>query len=489
MQKISTLSIAFLLVPVLVLAQLKVQNSGIVFESDIRVFTILSALYAGGLDEDSARSQPLAVAVAQEFQNVSPALRENIHQFYEAHKEPKKSEDQLSKYISLALLSEGPPEFKPALSVTNLPPDVEPISEFLTLAKQFYSEAKIEVVWSKYQSHYDEAILGYRAIVSQIILTTDGYLRIASGSFLDRRFTIIPEFLVPPNHFNARNYRENYYLVFGPSERLKTDEIRHQYLHFILDPFALRFTLPHDTRVALTKFLETAPNIEDQYRNDLQFLMTESLIRAVELRMNRVSEDKASSELDASTRSGALLSRHFYEGLKTFEQRQEGIRLYYPGLVKSIDVSKVQASFETAQKTPIEKPIEPTEVQKLIAEANFQLGNGNWDKAKELFETVLNKHDASSGEALYGLGIVASIQTNEREKARDFFQRALQSPSNDKSIKAWSHIYLGRLYDVKGERKDALLQYQAALDLGDNTRNALEVAKRGLREPFGKPSP
>jgi tetratricopeptide (TPR) repeat protein len=314
-------------------------------------------------------------------------------------------------------------------------------------------------------------------------LTTDGYLRIASGSFLDRRFTIIPEFLAPPNHFNARNYRENYYLVFGPSERLKTDEIRHQYLHFILDTFALRFTVPRDTRMALAKFVEAAPNIEEQYRNDLQFLVTESLIRAAELRMNRVPEEKASSELDASIRAGAVLARYFYEALKTFEAGQEGIRLYYPGVVKSIDVGQVQTSFEAAQKAPVEKPVEPTEVQKLIGEANSNLGSSNWDKAKELFETVLNNHDASSGDALYGLGVVASIQ-NEREKARDFFQKALQSPSSDKSVRAWSHIYLGRLHDVEGDRKDALLQYQAAVDIGDNTRNAIEVAKRGLKQPF-----
>lgn len=459
------------------------ENPGVLIDSDIRVFTVLGALHAGGLDEEAARIQTPGLAIVQEFQDAPAALREKIHQFYQDHKETKKSEDQLSKYISLALLSEGPPGFKPVLPLTNLPPDVEPIAEFLDLAKAFYSEAKVEVVWSKYRAYYDQAMLRYRPIINQIILTTDGYLRIASGSFLDRRFTIIPEFLAPPNHFNARNYRENYYLVFGPSERLKTDEVRHQYLHFILDPFALRFMMPRDTRTALTKFVDAAPNVEQQYQNDPQFLVTESFIRAAELRMNRVPEEKASSELDASIRAGAVLARHFYEALKTFEASEEGIRLYYPGVVKSIDVAQVQSAFEAAQKAPVEKPVEPTEVQKLIGEANSNLGGGNWDKAKELFEMVVANHDSSSGDALYGLGVVASIQ-NEREKARDFFQKALQSPSSDKSVKAWSHIYLGRLYDVEGERRDALLQYQAAIDIGDNTRNAIEVAKRGLKQPF-----
>ena len=479
----------FLSILVLLPQPLRAQNPGVLMDSDIRVFTVLGALRSAGIEEEAARIESPGPAIVQDLLAVPPGLRERIHQFYLAHKETKKSADEFSKYISLALLLDGPPDFKPALPLTNLPPDVEPIAEFPDLVKAFYTEAKVEAIWSKYRGQYDQAIFQYRPIVNQIILVTDGYLRIPSGSFLDRRFTIIPEFLVSPNHFNARTYRENYYLVFGPSDRLKSDEIRHEYLHFILDPFALRFMLPRETREALIKFLGTAPNIEEQYLNDPQFLVTESFIRAAELRMNRVSEDKASAELDASVRAGAILARHFYEALKTFEASEEGIRLYYPNTVKSIDIAQVRTTFEAAQKVPIQKPVEPTEAQKLVAEANSNLGLSNWDKARELFQRVLTEHDPSSGEALYGMGVVASIQ-NDREKARDFFQKALQSPSSDKSVRVWSHIYLGRLHDVEGERTEALLQYQAAIDIGDNTRNAIEVAKRGLKQPFSpKKSP
>src|SRR3989442_7459077 len=253
----------------------------------------------------------------------------------------------------MALLCGGPPKFKLALPLVNLPPDAQSVYGFLDLVKELYTQAKIEVVWSKYRAYYDASVLRYRPIINQIVLTTDGYLRIASGSFLDRRLTIIPEFLVPSNTFNARNYRENYYLVFGPSEKLKPDEIRHQYLHFILDPFALRFTLPRDSRIALTKFVENTPGIEDPYRKDLQFLVTESLIRAVELRMNKVPAIKASAELDSYIRSGALLSRRFYESLQTFEEGQEGIRVYYPGIFKTIELVKIEASFNTAVKAPV----------------------------------------------------------------------------------------------------------------------------------------
>ena len=479
--------IAQIAVPLLGLAglciELRGQNTAILIDSDIRIFTVLATLHAGGYDYDFSHGQPVRLSMAKEFQNISPRLRERIQKFYQDHSEGQKPEEQLSKYISLALLCEGPPEFKLALPLVNLPPDAQSVYGFLDLVKELYTQAKIEVVWSKYRAYYDQTILRYRPIINQIIFTTDGYLRIASGSFLDRRLTFIPEFLVPSNTFNARNYRENYYLVFGPSEKLKTAEIRHQYLHFILDPFALRFTLPRDTRIALSKFVENAPGIEDPYRKDLQFLVTESLIRAIELRINKIPAVKASAELDSYIRAGALLSRHFYESLQTFEEGQEGIRLYYPGIVKTIEPETIEASFNAAVKAPVEKPPELSEVQKLLKEANSNLGDNDLEKARELFETVLTKYDTSNGEALYGLGVVASIQ-NDRESAKECFQKALESSTSDKPIRVWSHIYLGRLHDVEGRRKEALSQYQAAIDLGDNTRNAQEVANRGLKEPF-----
>jgi tetratricopeptide (TPR) repeat protein len=271
---------------------------------------------------------------------------------------------------------------------------------------------------------------------------------------------------------------------------LASDEFRHQYLHFLLDPYALRFTLPRETRLALTQFIDTTPNIDEQYRSDLQFLVTESLIKAVELRMNKAPESTASTELDAAIRAGAVLARHFYESLKTFEESPEGIRLFYPTMVKSIVMDKVTSAFAEAQKTAVvvQKKPEPTELEKVLREANAQLGNNNLETAVEQFQKVLETYDDTNGEALYGLGIIASIQ-NRREIAKNYFSRALQSPSSENATKVWSHIYLGRIFDLEENRQDAIQQYQSAIDLGDDTRSAQEVARRGLKEPFSPRKP
>jgi len=73
---------------------------------------------------------------------------------------------------------------------------------------------------------------------------------------------------------------------------------------------------------------------------------------------------------------------------------------------------------------------------------------------------------------------------NKREIAADYFSKVVQSPAAGKPVKVWAHIYLGRLFDADQKRTEALQQYQSAIALGDNTRNAQDAAQRGLREPF-----
>jgi len=465
-------------------AFLSAQNPSIQIEPDIRVFAVLAALQASGLQFEG-RGGPVRAAILRDLDTIPAELKAKLGKFVTDHLEGKKAEDQVAKYVSLALLTDGPPEFALSLETKDLPPDALSVAEFLPLVKELYSSAKLESIWSGQRRYYDKAVSDYRPTINQIILTTDGYLRMVSGSFLDRRLFIIPDFLAPDNAFNARTYRDTYYLVFSPAEKLATGEFRHQYLHFLLDPYALRFTLNRDTRLALAKLAESGSGIEERYRSDIQFLVTESLIRAIELRMGKVPEGEASVALDATIRAGGLLARHFYDALADFEAKPEGMRLYYPVMAKSVEMEKVSANFTEAQKTiPIvEKKPEPTEVEKMLRTANTNLGNNNLANAAEGFQQVLQTYDENNGEALYGLGIIASIQ-NRREIAKDYFSRALQSPKSEKATKVWSHIYLGRIADLEENRQEAVQQYQSAIDSGDNTRNAQEVAQKGLREPF-----
>ena len=66
---------------------------------------------------------------------------------------------------------------------------------------------------------------------------------------------------------------------------------------------------------------------------------------------------------------------------------------------------------------------------------------------------------------MYDLAIVATLE-KQPETAKQYFTQAA-GLSADPHIKAWSHIYLGRLLDLQGNRDEAKAEYSAALAVGD----------------------
>jgi hypothetical protein len=74
------------------------------------------------------------------------------------------------------------------------------------------------------------------------------------------------------------------------------------------------------------------------------------------------------------------------------------------------------------------------------------------------------------------------------EGARTYFERALQIAHEPKVI-AWSHIYLGRIFDLKEERDVAVDHYRAALDAaGATLPEAKTAAQRGIDQPYEPPA-
>jgi tetratricopeptide (TPR) repeat protein len=89
------------------------------------------------------------------------------------------------------------------------------------------------------------------------------------------------------------------------------------------------------------------------------------------------------------------------------------------------------------------------------------------------------------------LFILAQVATLNKdiEGARSYFQRALTATSEAKVV-AWSHIYLGRIFDLQEERDAALDHYRAALTAASTLPEAKAAAEKGLQqafEPHGHP--
>ena len=80
--------------------------------------------------------------------------------------------------------------------------------------------------------------------------------------------------------------------------------------------------------------------------------------------------------------------------------------------------------------------------------------------------------NSNSSLAHYRLGEI-HFKLRNYNAAMEEFRRGLDGDLNPKWIEVWSHLQLGKIFDVTGQRDRALNEYQRALQTNDNTQGAL----------------
>ncbi len=102
------------------------------------------------------------------------------------------------------------------------------------------------------------------------------------------------------------------------------------------------------------------------------------------------------------------------------------------------------------------------------------------------YQEVLGLNPNSSL-AHYRLGEIY-LKLRNYNAAMEEFRRALDGDLDPKWIEVWSHLQLGKIFDVTGQRDRALNEYQRALQTNDNTQGALDKANQYVQKPY-KPAP
>ncbi len=123
---------------------------------------------------------------------------------------------------------------------------------------------------------------------------------------------------------------------------------------------------------------------------------------------------------------------------------------------------------------------------KLLLTAEQRLSAGDANSAQKLAQEALDEKSENPGRALFILAQVATMN-RDMQGARNYFQRALEVASEPKVV-AWSHIYLGRIFDLQEDRAAALDHYRAALSAGESLPEAKAAAERGLQQAYEPPA-
>jgi tetratricopeptide (TPR) repeat protein len=95
----------------------------------------------------------------------------------------------------------------------------------------------------------------------------------------------------------------------------------------------------------------------------------------------------------------------------------------------------------------------------------------------------LNKN---SSLAHYRIAEVFFFQRNYQSSA-NAYRAAIDGDGEPRWTEVWSHIQLGKIFDITGQRERAVGQYRQATQTNDNTFGALEEARKYLQKAYERP--
>jgi aminopeptidase N len=89
----------------------------------------------------------------------------------------------------------------------------------------------------------------------------------------------------------------------------------------------------------------------------------------------------------------------------------------------------------------------------------------------------------NSSLASYRIGEVLFSQRSY-QAAANAYRDALRGDDEPKWTEVWSHIALGKIFDVTGQRDRAVNEYRQAVQTNDNTGGAVNEARKYLQQPY-----
>ena len=464
-------------------------------DNNSAIFAVLTGMNACGFNQELDSSLPVretirkevAAAAGSTFQGEEALSR--WCKFYMDHQQNDPAR-QLAQYVSLALNLGEPPVLEPKVKEADLPPDAVYVLGAVPLLQNLAITTNLTRIWQEHQAEYAQLISRYHEPIKNMIFSTDVYLKQQMSSYLGRSFIVYVDAMGAPGQVNSRNYGDDYYVVLTPGrEGIKLQQVRHTYLHYILDPMALKRVMAMKRLTPLLEAVKTAP-LDESYKKDIALLVTESAIRAIEARLDgglKGPEAEKQAAVEQSMREGFILTRFFYEELPSFEKDPAGLKDSFGNWLADIYVPK---EIKRAQQltwvagTGADVVSRARKPESLAEQAERQYSAGNILGAQKLAQQAIDR-DENAGRAFFLMARISS-QQGKMQEAKDYFSRALKS-SSEPEVVAWSHIYLGRISDLSDERDEAVQHYKAALAAGEISTEARSAAQKGLLEPFQPP--
>jgi hypothetical protein len=489
-----------------------------------QLFLMAAALNSCGYDEGLAESDPVRQHVRDEVGRALASSedarrkRDAVCLYIAQHKMTGTVMD-VSQYISLALYLTPPPELETSVELPAMPPDSTQVVEILPLLRDFAKSVDMHGIWLTSRRIYDDDINHLHDALTQMIVSTNYYLKMPASTYDGRRFLVVVEPQLSPHTINARVYGSDFVVVVSPvNEQIRMNDVRHTYLHYLIEPLLYQRSTAMDRFLPILKEVKEAP-LEYRLRSDIVDLTIECLIKAVEARtmdtgiksyapptdekrsdfaqieiernaVNQKMEQVRQARVRHDMAQGYVLTAYFYEQMIHFEKDPASLKDTIGELVYSMDVDHEvhRARAVAFDKQADDDPLRRSAPRKLtgldLAEA--RLAAGDLATASALARQSLtvdsSSQTADAGRANFILAR-AAIMTGHPEEAMAGFEKAVAT-AKETRILAWSHIYLGRMMDLDCKRDEAMEQYKAALEVRDGQQDTRLAAERGVKAAY-----
>jgi tetratricopeptide (TPR) repeat protein len=126
------------------------------------------------------------------------------------------------------------------------------------------------------------------------------------------------------------------------------------------------------------------------------------------------------------------------------------------------------------------------QVRIAILKGQQLVAQGDLAGALTEYQKALDSNSQSSL-ASYRIAEVLYSQHNYQAGV-NAYRDALRGDGDPRWTEVWSHIRLGQIFDITGQRDRAVNEYRLAVQTNDNTQGALNEARQWLQKPYVRPA-
>ena len=324
----------------------------------------------------------------------------------------------------------------------------------------------------------------------------------------------------------SRRIGDDYIVVVGPSKTANTDAVRNAMIRFVIDPMIeRRLKNALEYKDSIVKLVAGAPAAAKEYSSSVYLVLRESLAQATEARMRRIKRQartpKTTLCLISRKATCAAPFWFFISMNRCVAMRRCGINIEdaYDQMVATIKfdreagrvkefepvVARVSPARRSGSSKPESVPATRTIASKILASDDL-IRERRFSDARAILDEILTA-EPNNARALYGMAQVLNqtsssveldpnadendkiqAQHDRLEAAIKLYRKAIQnaSPATEVWLVQWSHVLLGRILDFQEFRPDALIEYEAAIALGEVKNGAYREALEGKQRPFGQ---